>query len=348
MPLPLLAIGAAAAGAGGLGSSLAGMFQSKGQALTPRDVARGTLAGYQNTAPGYAALNQAYSPFYLGLGNQNLAQLMFGTPASSEEVMYYKTDPNTGRINYKTGVPLTVNTPAAPGYLDIMRQAMPGLSELNLMARQADVSQAGQLAPLAQATWANLFPGQAALQAGVGADALRELNLGGTMSPEVLRQVQQSIRGNSRGMGWGPSDIYTEAMGLGQFGQQLRQQRQNYALGAMQGLAGTQPDFMSWVLNRGNANQVGSLLGGLGNVAYNPVYSPSMTYNPTAGQVAMTGEEMSNMQAMQQANALGGLGYGMMGLGSSLFNRYLNANYPGTINPNNTAITWGGQAAWPR
>jgi hypothetical protein len=62
-------------------------------------------------------------------------------------------------------------------------------------------------------------------------EANYELSLGGNMDPATLRQTMQSIRGANNGMlgGTGSSGDFQTAMGLSQYANTLRQQRQSFA-----------------------------------------------------------------------------------------------------------------------
>ena len=314
--------------AGGMGSSIAGASKSKGQVLKPKDIARSTLRGYYETAPGYYALNQAYGPGYLGQGAANLEQLLFGTTGSTNTTLVPVLNAK-GKV--KKYIPQTITTPASRGYLDLMEAAQPTLARLNAAARETDLADMMQLAPEARAAWAEMYPELSGLQTQLGGDASSQLALGGRWSPEVGREVQQNVRSSlaARGLGYGPSDVYSEAMTMGRYGEDLRQQRQNYAMNAMRELAGSSPNFMNWLSqSNNNAGLAANLLGGISPLAYSPTYPPSGAYNPTAASVAMSGQGLNYMQGVNQANMYGALGGGLMGLGSSMFDYYRQQQNP--------------------
>ncbi len=62
-------------------------------------------------------------------------------------------------------------------------------------------------------------------------EANYELQLGGNMDPATLRQTMQAIRGQNNGMlgGTGSAGEFQTALGLSQYANQLRQQRQGFA-----------------------------------------------------------------------------------------------------------------------
>jgi hypothetical protein len=74
-------------------------------------------------------------------------------------------------------------------------------------------------------------PDNAALLDEANRQALEELQLGATLDPSLRAEVQGGVRAGqaSRGMGYGPSDVYEEAMQIGSAGQNLRNQRRAYA-----------------------------------------------------------------------------------------------------------------------
>ncbi len=78
---------------------------------------------------------------------------------------------------------------------------------------------------------AAMDPANAALYGELNQQALSELQMGAQLDPSLRREVQQSVRGGqaARGVGFGPSDIYTEAMQTGSAAQALRNQRRAFA-----------------------------------------------------------------------------------------------------------------------
>jgi hypothetical protein len=78
---------------------------------------------------------------------------------------------------------------------------------------------------------AAMDPANNALYGEMNKQALSELQLGAQLDPSLRREVEQSVRGGqaARGVGFGPSDIYTEAMQTGSAAQALRNQRRAFA-----------------------------------------------------------------------------------------------------------------------
>jgi hypothetical protein len=77
----------------------------------------------------------------------------------------------------------------------------------------------------------NLNPGQANLMDSLTTSANDQLNAGASLDPQLERLFQQSTRGAqaARGMGFGPSDAFKESLGMTEFGNDLRTQREQFA-----------------------------------------------------------------------------------------------------------------------
>lgn len=96
------------------------------------------------------------------------------------------------------------------------------------------------LQPLMQST----NPQQTALLNEMNNQALSQLQMGATLDPSLAHEVQQSVRSGqaARGVGYGPSDVYQEAMQIGSAGQALRDSRRAFAGNvSQQNLATIQP-----------------------------------------------------------------------------------------------------------
>jgi hypothetical protein len=72
--------------------------------------------------------------------------------------------------------------------------------------------------------------------------AEEELGYGSQLSPRMLRDVQQNVRAgqSARGLGYGPSDVFDEALQTTIEGENLLQRRQGRYLGALSGVGGAQ------------------------------------------------------------------------------------------------------------
>lgn len=163
----------------------------------------------------------------------------------------------------------TVNHSLAPqqGLLTLYRDYLAPTMEQTQEAQQssqrtADVADVSRLGPAALAAFKQSDPATANLIDTLTQHAQDQLNAGSKLDPELQRAMEQNIRSSqaSRGMGYGPSDVFNESMGLTQFGEQLRQQRQAFA-GQAAGLRNSiYGDPFQRILNRQGAG-----LGGASN-----------------------------------------------------------------------------------
>lgn len=134
-----------------------------------------------------------------------------------------------------TSTPQTSNTPATPGELAEAQQALPVINQLaaqaNTTSRTATIADVNNLGPAALAALQNFDPAQTQLENTLTGQAQSELAAGSNLTPSQVQQDQQYVRAGqaARGMGMGPTDVYTEAFSLGQAGQNQLQQRQSFA-----------------------------------------------------------------------------------------------------------------------
>lgn len=135
--------------------------------------------------------------------------------------------------------------------------------------RGADIADVMRLGPAALAAFKASDPEQANLIDSLTSSAQDELGRGASLDPQLARLQEQSMRGAqaARGMGFGPSDVFNETMGMTQYGEQLRQQRRGYAgqvAGLRQSIYG---DPFQRILNRqgpglgGASNALGQAIG---------------------------------------------------------------------------------------
>jgi hypothetical protein len=86
-------------------------------------------------------------------------------------------------------------------------------------------------APDASALFKSINPGTSGLMDTLMQHAQAQLDSGAQLDPELQRLFEQMNRKGaaSRGMGFGPSDVFNESLGLTKFGNDLRTQRQGFA-----------------------------------------------------------------------------------------------------------------------
>lgn len=114
--------------------------------------------------------------------------------------------------------------------------------------RYAGLSQSivGGYAPELTKTISGLYgtPESEGLYGELNRQALEELQAGSQLTPSMTREVQQNVRAGqaARGMGFGPTDVYEEAMTLGSAGEALKASRRGFAQGVYgMDVARTQP-----------------------------------------------------------------------------------------------------------
>lgn len=77
----------------------------------------------------------------------------------------------------------------------------------------------------------SINPGQTGLLDSLTKSATDQLGAGASLDPDLQKLFEQSSRGAqaARGLGYGPSDAFNESLGMTQFGNDLRTQRENFA-----------------------------------------------------------------------------------------------------------------------
>lgn len=127
---------------------------------------------------------------------------------------------------------ITEDVAATPGQLDLMEQAAPRLTKLgtdvNTALRTSDVADVANLGPAAFKAMQGYDPMSATLSDTLASQAQSDLELGGTLNPSETRETQQAVRAAqaARGFGFGPTDVYTETLNLGNAAAQRKTQRQ--------------------------------------------------------------------------------------------------------------------------
>lgn len=168
----------------------------------PRDMAqegRDTLQAQIDLAPQLYASEAEYRPKYAALELSTLQSLLPGLLATLEQ----QVGPAASRIQ----------------------------SGAASRQRAADVGDVLNLAPQSAQAMREVDPARAALLDQLTSQASDELGRGAQLDPDLARQVSQSVRAGqaARGFGYGNADVFAEAMGLGQAGQALRNQRRAFA-----------------------------------------------------------------------------------------------------------------------
>lgn len=253
-----------------------------------------TLAGYQQTAPGFLALSQQYSPGYTDLNLQTLQQTLFGDQNAPGQLGLQQAAATSNR-----GADIAdINRYGLAGYQALLR-SNPGLAQSlgNANAQGAGVFAPGSLMSQLQ----NTTQGQ--------------LALGGALSPQEQTAADQASRAGfaSRGMLYGNQSFASDILNRDAQMQQRLGQRIGYA-NSVEQLAGQNRNYLSGLaqMNAGiydPSQQViarsGTTLGGLsgGGVgattgALLGTNNTNNLFNPNAGNDAYN----TNLNAQGAAN----------------------------------------------
>lgn len=232
-----------------------------------------------------------------------------------------------------TNNPVTTNTPATPGALAIAQQALPAINQLsadaNTAQRTATIADVNNLGPAALAAFQNYDPAQTSLENTLTSQAQSELAAGSNLTPSQLEQDTQYVRAGqaARGLGNGPSDLYAEALTLGNAGQAQLAQRQNFASNVVGQRASLYGDPFEAIASQNSGRNVSPsqfTTGGNSTV--------ESDINPNGAQsLAGLGIAGSNNQLVNQANIAGynsqqqGIGAltGQAGSFGNIFNQLL-------------------------
>ena len=133
--------------------------------------------------------------------------------------------------------------------IDLEKQFAPQYNELAQQQRMNEVAQAAELTPLLRGME---DPVQAAIRAELGRQIQGDLSAGSGLTPDMLREIEQAVRGGqqARGMTQGNSAVTAEAFGKGRAGQELATSRRNAAQQFLQTQAQTQTDPLQFVTGR--------------------------------------------------------------------------------------------------
>lgn len=130
-----------------------------------------------------------------------------------------------------------------PRLVNLLRREGPGIAaiqrEQQAQQRRADLADVAALSGQSREAFQSLNPEGAALLGQLTGQASGDLAAGTSLSAAESRQAQQAIRGAqaARGLGYGNSDVFQEALGLDTYGRQRLRERQAagyQALGASQ------------------------------------------------------------------------------------------------------------------
>lgn len=181
---------------------------------------------------------------FTGLYNQFLGS---AGPTYAAEAQYQPQYVRLGLGNTALALGGDQNTPGALSLYGGALSQLGGYSnQANAMSRAGDVGILGALGPQAMDAYRSVNPQLGQSYDNLLQNSQDQLNLGGNLDPRDVNRITQQVRSDwaARGLGTSAPAQLDEAMQLYGGGDALRQQRQQYALGAAQAAQGyTQPIY---------------------------------------------------------------------------------------------------------
>lgn len=234
------------------------------------------LYSLSGAAPEEYALNAEYSPMYSQLNLNNLDTMLNGGGGQPGLISEYQNQ----------------IAPALTG----------AQTASNTVVRTANLNDAATLTPQYLATERAANPQGAGLLDQLSQGASQQLSYGTQLTPQEQLQYNQSVRGGqaARGMGYSPSDVFSEAMGQTTEGQNLLTQRQGAAqsvLGSLQSFYGDPTSAISG-MQSGAGISAANLLSGGGSLS---ATSQSGEFNPQSLTEQMMQEQFQGTEAEDQA-----------------------------------------------
>lgn len=328
--------GAAVSAAGGIAAASMGKPDSP-EARNYAQETRDTLQAQIDLAPQQFAVEQEYRPRYNALEFDEQMAFLLGRPGGMREQEYvemvrqkvdgtgeYKWHPGARTGNYVEEqyetVPVTrkrmVEVPGQRGFLDMLdKDISPILRDIQSDDRAAEIADVAKLGPEAMAAQRAANPAAAAivdeLLAEAGANARGELGAG------ERRDIQQSIREAqvSRGVGYGPSDVWGEVYGSGIASRELAFNKGARALGASDAFYG-QP--FERVLGRASSAGAGPglmAMAGAGSTGGPQLFNPE---SPYAADLYNTNFNASSAAAISARNNRASLLGSLIGAGGGI------------------------------
>lgn len=213
-----------------------------------------------------------------------------------------------------------VNRPAQRGLLSIYEQDInPAMARMQSFQRGADIADVARLGPEARAAIRASNPDVARIMDMMSSQATDELGMGAALDPSMMRNVSQAIRGRQAGslMSNGNAGAYNEALGLSQFGQQLRDSRRGFAgnvVGLNQSVYG---DPFQAILNRssggGAAMGAAGQAAGIGGMSGPRLFNPESPYAQDIHNTNFNAQAARNIAAANNTAGLIGAGISAVG-----------------------------------
>jgi len=187
---------------------------------------RETLQAQVDLAPDRYAAEAQFRPLYDQLGLQSLSDNLLGSGGKRGFLDIYSQD-------------------IAPRMTELERQSQAG-------QREADISAVEQLGPRAIEAMRKVNPQQTALLDAITSQSLGDVQAGYNLPPGLQNAVNQNVRSAqaSRGLGFGPSDAYSETLAQSESANQWRGQNMDRAMRVAATNAATQSDPFLAILGR--------------------------------------------------------------------------------------------------
>lgn len=213
------------------------------------------------------------------------------------------------------------------GLLELLGRAGPDLARINQQAltaqREGDIGDVRNLAGASRTAYEQLNPEGAAMVKRITELRMGELANPLKMSPSQMREAQQAVRSAqaSRGLGFGPTDAFTEALYLGDRQRNLFNERiagASQAVGMNQAFYG---DPFAAILGRPSGSSAQGLVNQAQGFGPSQVFDP---YNQYFGEAYASNANAANAANIAGANnkaaiigsmfsGLGSLGGGFLG-----------------------------------
>lgn len=276
------------------------------------------VQGYRNAATGQVSTTMPEASAY---GGGAPASMWPGSQAPGGSQGGRGSQPGTWEpYTWQTTTPTTVQTEGQRGLLDLyQKDIQPALSDIeaqtNARQRAADIADVTALGPAAYEAARGFNPQQTALMDALNARAQQELALGGQMTPDQRRAIENQVLGQRSAAGWGynPGDLAQAGMRATGVSDTLKANRQGFAsqtAGLNQsvygdpflqvlGRSGQAFGAMGGIMNQAAGNATGDLFNPessyAGNLANSNLAYGAMTADPSFADQLGTFQNVSTM-----------------------------------------------------
>ncbi len=205
------------------------------------------------------------------------------------------------------------------GMLALMAESGPELSRINQLAlttqREGDIADVQRLAGASRTAYDQLNPEGAAMLKRINALRMEELEDPYGLSATQRRGAEQNVRGAmaARGMGYGPTDAFTEAMYLGDRQRGLYNERlagAGQTIGLNQSFYG---DPFQQILGRPSGSSAQGLFQQAQGVGPQQVFDPYSSYYGNAYNFNANAQNAANISAANSSAAIKGAALGAVG-----------------------------------